>query len=44
LSLSETIKYTEFMKRELSSRQQKAMDYLLKHGKITNREYTSTTK
>lgn len=32
-------KYTESMKRELSLRQQKAMDYLVKQGKITNREY-----
>jgi ATP-dependent DNA helicase RecG len=27
------------MKCELSLRQQRAMDYLLKHGKITNKEY-----
>lgn len=32
-------KYTESMKRELSLRQQNAMEYLIKHGKITNREY-----
>lgn len=27
------------MKRELNLREQKAMDYLLMHGKITNMEY-----
>jgi len=27
------------MKRELNLREQKAMDYLLRHGKITNMEY-----
>lgn len=32
-------KLTQSMKGELSLRQQKAMDYLLEHGKITNREY-----
>ena len=32
-------KYTESMKRELSLRQQNAMEYLIKNGKITNREY-----
>lgn len=32
-------KFTEFRKGELNERQQKAIDYLKEHGKITNKEY-----
>lgn len=32
-------KFTETKKSELSTRQQRAIDYLLKHGKITNSQY-----